>query len=724
MAVASSDEEPWLVEPARRVGSFFLGMGVNEALAVVRGLSTSNHAEFCFDERHLFEVDMSLCIPAMGFLLCFDGLEQDLRVVIVEFQRSLNQRDSWGDEDGSHMIRGERHGDSVRVAHDKLESSQDPWPSALPPLAYCGCVFASAVKKEPCLREVCALFGPTCIGDFQVDRYVGAYLLRYPGLTFEFSLPVDWVDELSKCSEHPTEIPGLGSPTALRMWVYAGSATSYLDALSANPDEPEVVVVRPGIGVEFRSRLLRFGASLQDVFSDLGPPEQLCTKDGNDTRLHPSGTLLSRVDSPDYYCNYFNIGLDVLMDGRMHLVKMVLLHTNYPTHELFSRYNRCFFEIPIRQVATDACMQRPCRVGSGQHVCTSICGLGASSEPNADYSVTNGEAAEETEAPTCPLRSYASETRQFVANGKATLAAASTDAVRMAESLAETGSIAMSPLGDDVTFVDVADDGITKTGSVVVTQLLAEDDGANDKALHPTTACESLQTASAMDDLILMPIVATPLETACVEDTLVSNRVGGESIAGGDGSKESPASEPASAMAAGVDALGDSGQEDLPRQHTPLDSSPNDFENSYFHSDIIARDVMREPFEAAGEKGISTSTSEAHVATFAASFNQAACGDRKCVRAGLADVTLSGDVCIDVRWPWTRIREVLVSSGISVGIEKPCVVSESAHTPFGSTHFHALPGLVFEVMQNGFVASLTVCSVSSGKLPPVFELAK
>merc|ERR1719382_1124553 len=85
----------------------------------------------------------------------------------------------------------------------------------------------------------------------------------------------------------------------------------------------------------------------QDVFSDFGPPEEVCVKDVDAVRIHSASILPSHSTGPDYYYNYFRLGFDVLFDGQTHLVKKVVLHTNPPTHELFSRYSRCFFQLPI-----------------------------------------------------------------------------------------------------------------------------------------------------------------------------------------------------------------------------------------------------------------------------------------------------------------------------------------------------------------------------------------
>merc|ERR1711920_954538 len=78
-----------------------------------------------------------------------------------------------------------------------------------------------------------------------------------------------------------------------------------------------------------------------------------------------------------------------------------------------------------------------------------------------------------------------------------------------------------------------------------------------------------------------------------------------------------------------------------------------------------------------------------------------------------------GDLCIDVKWPWSEIQDVL-SKSAGCSCDKPLIMSQSGHTPFGSTYFYAFPGLAFEVMQNGFLASLTVFSVPHEELPSVF----
>ncbi|KAJ1979749.1 hypothetical protein H4R35_001397 [Dimargaris xerosporica] len=61
--------------------------------------------------------------------------------------------------------------------------------------------------------------------------------------------------------------------------------------------------------------------------------------------------VLSTTDqvpaSRDYFYNYYELGLDVLLDGSSHRCKKVLLHTNVPGHYDFGRYQKCFFTLKL-----------------------------------------------------------------------------------------------------------------------------------------------------------------------------------------------------------------------------------------------------------------------------------------------------------------------------------------------------------------------------------------
>ena len=48
--------------------------------------------------------------------------------------------------------------------------------------------------------------------------------------------------------------------------------------------------------------------------------------------------------------------------------------------------------------------------------------------------------------------------------------------------------------------------------------------------------------------------------------------------------------------------------------------------------------------------------------------------------------------------------------------------SSSLSSPFGASSYHAFPGLIFEALPSGEVASLTIFSVAPEELLPAFVL--
>eukprot|EP00928_Gymnodinium_smaydae_P044266 TRINITY_DN29535_c0_g2_i1.p1 TRINITY_DN29535_c0_g2~~TRINITY_DN29535_c0_g2_i1.p1 ORF type:complete len:613 (-),score=136.80 TRINITY_DN29535_c0_g2_i1:8-1846(-) len=594
MSCGGSGYMPWPVEPAKRVGSFSLGMGVNEALAAVQRMGSLDRGDFCFDERRIFESDLCLSLPSLGLQLCFDGFRQDLRVIIVRLHPG-----SEADDD-----RGEA--------------------SMLPLLSYGGRVFAGGKRKAPTLKELCQMCGPTYIGDFAAQDGGAAYFLRYPGLAFECPLPEDLLDDLAKRGEHPVELPGRAPPVAVRMWVFAASSPSYLEPASSLPDDVEPAIVCPALGVELTGRLLRLGAMPQDVFSDFGPPEQVCVKDVDAVRIHSCHVPPVQLSGRDYFFNYFHLGMDVLFDGCVHVVKKIILHTNSPTHGDFSRYSRCFFQIPVVPTADEVEAEACCEL-----VLAGIEGPEVQPEPPAAAVPPQqqpNEAPEEAEV----------------------------------EAEVEAEKSRSSP-GRKVS---------KRERKVARKQRKAATGGATPSSSQQASPELSVLSTppsllSALADPEACPLADANALPAAAIDT--------------DGA----------AVANAEDLLGLGGSWDLPTPALPL-SHEGGSEGECEHSGPGRPAKLA----AAGAAG---STQEPRPDAGGA-----------CPPAG--DCWQA----IDVRWSWSEIQRAL---GLEHTAEKPMVVGQRGSMPFGSTRFHALPGLAFEVMQNGYLASLTVFSVSKEELP-------
>ncbi len=80
----------------------------------------------------------------------------------------------------------------------------------------------------------------------------------------------------------------------------------------------------------------------------LGNPSKTYVKEEKGARRASKGPQQWTGESaPDYFYNYFPLGMDVMVDGLTKAVKKIILHTNQPLHPLFGLYERCFFEMKL-----------------------------------------------------------------------------------------------------------------------------------------------------------------------------------------------------------------------------------------------------------------------------------------------------------------------------------------------------------------------------------------
>ncbi|KAI7863539.1 hypothetical protein BDF14DRAFT_1843189 [Spinellus fusiger] len=130
-------------------------------------------------------------------------------------------------------------------------------------------------------------------------------------------------------------------------------------------------------------------STAQDILADLGKPSRLFYKEEDKMKIHSTAndsTIIERsketkgdgsrssgsgnhysssgngngrllaiseeedkdhftVHPTDYFFNYFHLGIDILMDGALHVCKKIILHGNIPGHYDFQRYKRCPFQL-------------------------------------------------------------------------------------------------------------------------------------------------------------------------------------------------------------------------------------------------------------------------------------------------------------------------------------------------------------------------------------------
>ena len=85
---------------------------------------------------------------------------------------------------------------------------------------------------------------------------------------------------------------------------------------------------------------IQFKDSTQQVLLEVGKPDSVKYKQEDKMRIHnynKTATLKQFTGEGDLIWNYFRLGIDVLFDGPEHLVKKLILHTNFPGTFEFNR---------------------------------------------------------------------------------------------------------------------------------------------------------------------------------------------------------------------------------------------------------------------------------------------------------------------------------------------------------------------------------------------------
>lgn len=234
------------------------------------------------------------------------------------------------------------------------------------------------------LIDIYTVFGPTSLGHFENEFQ--HYILEYPGLVFVFNIPQEQTDYFIN---HPIpsdhELPNqLYTIPLIRLYCRHADPDAHIctppQAMVALQKENNVQVMM-GEGISLRypslsySSTIIFGTHVQDVIHAIGLPQKRFQKpkslltSSSETSYasssssshihhlhntyqhpaliatHPSTSTL--LDEPDYFFNYFNLGMDILFDGKLHVVKKIILWTNLPGQIDFGTYSKCHFSIDV-----------------------------------------------------------------------------------------------------------------------------------------------------------------------------------------------------------------------------------------------------------------------------------------------------------------------------------------------------------------------------------------
>eukprot|EP01100_Stratorugosa_tubuloviscum_P004572 TRINITY_DN2149_c2_g1_i2.p1 TRINITY_DN2149_c2_g1~~TRINITY_DN2149_c2_g1_i2.p1 ORF type:complete len:433 (-),score=132.97 TRINITY_DN2149_c2_g1_i2:70-1368(-) len=296
---------PLDIVPGKAVGNFHIGMPLFECINFIQQEQIDiPSVKISCDEKNPLTSSIKLRINSMNLTLKFEALTQRLKHIEVGLWNQSN----------------------------------------LPQLRYSGVFFCSPDIK-PTYKMIYKNFGPSHPGE--LDKENLQYILQYPGLVFTFNIPKENLEAFSN-NEIPIEFPDRTSIIASTMKVFYGKSyiQSLLPSLPQNNLylEPIITIISQGILFSKRNRIIDFDSSVQDVLSELGPPNHVYYKEEDKMRIH-SGQGNFGTGCGDYFFNYFNLGVDFLFDIITHEVKKITLHTNFPLHYDFSRYTKCNFSI-------------------------------------------------------------------------------------------------------------------------------------------------------------------------------------------------------------------------------------------------------------------------------------------------------------------------------------------------------------------------------------------
>jgi len=357
--------------PGERLGCFALGMGINDALALLRKnfVPWRPEVEVVFSQIRPLEKEILLRVEELGLLLRFEPKSQRLRMLDVLDPQKLSMQ-------------------------------------------------YEGVPVKDTFLELYKMFGPTYPGSFEDD--LGVYVLRYQGISFLFDLPKEFQAQYAESNELPIELPNGVSPEAVRVMLYSGSGernpvlveTPKLPGIEETAKWPwnnlplttfgpwyledVTIKISPGSGapstLHFLGRhvTLEMGCSVQDIVAQLGQPSKVFFKHDNRMRIHsdrstPVAPVSQRLQFPrpngrrdptlmpvpvvqpvgdrdphncfqptDYFYNFFDCGFDLLIDGSKHTLKKFIAHTNFPGHSEFSHYNKCEFRVVFHRIKPGA----------------------------------------------------------------------------------------------------------------------------------------------------------------------------------------------------------------------------------------------------------------------------------------------------------------------------------------------------------------------------------
>eukprot|EP00039_Didymoeca_costata_P005757 m.84350 g.84350 ORF g.84350 m.84350 type:complete len:435 (+) comp12961_c0_seq1:425-1729(+) len=312
-----SDNPEFEVVPSVSLGPFMIGMPLPAAISIIK----LNHqiyrkVEFQYDDQAPCDKENVVILKDLNIKLSFEPILQYLSKITVQYPTKANVYYKEKGR-GKTPIKGDSD-----LGADEFE-------------------------------HILHLFGPSAGSH---DKRKNIYQLKYPGLSFSFPVP--------------KEAKFVNGDIDLTRATEKGFKVQMMDmCITGNPrSQPlkssfygEVVEVEDDRSLNFTKRQSKvwLGMHTQDVVNVLGPPCDVFHKSEDKMKIHSNNLNQSEKLVPDYFFNYFDLGVDILFDGTSHEASKFILHSNHPGHFDFDRYFRCNFKINLarKRTSKDLSMQ-------------------------------------------------------------------------------------------------------------------------------------------------------------------------------------------------------------------------------------------------------------------------------------------------------------------------------------------------------------------------------
>jgi len=552
------------------------------------------------------------------------------------------------------------------------------------------------------------LFGPTFPGE--LDTHSAKYTLHYPGLSFVFPLPREHASQLWE-AELPLEFPDGTTPVATRICIYSGTLGKLMALQTVEPPpikpgslyfEQVTIALEEGINFEVSRHCINFGCSPQDVWAMLGCPSATYSKAADTMAIHSGqGGMPQGQPGADYFYNYFSRGMDLLFCGKTHRLKKIVLHTNPPGHSEFNIYAKCNFYLPINLAAT----AQGCAAEGSAHVDVNGQDIG-----RHDISCSAGVSAD-----VYPLDALADdggawdmvdESAEEVENGVGKPPLAPSTVALTAESdkggatpqgndKLQSTPVAGNPtverlktVGSQSSFCSSTDD--SETGGNDSGLVLPDTTGTNESTDVSATAGAASVPATNLSRMERKRLKKNKKRAAAAVSAAAS------AVASGDDDEKGGDPTPSAASAdtdCVVDAKSSGGEEGgLPEVsshtqagHGGLDAALDGGESQPTCGDARIAGGFGREVHVEGKEGFSRADGELTSMEL----------------PSLEAYTLRGVITADSTWEEVQ---ALLGPGGRATIH----TSGSVSNPFGPTYVYGYRGVVFEVMRNGRIASVTL----------------